>query len=164
MKGFSLFEVLVVLSLLMVVSLLGFSMADLWDHCALQNEVAALCFVIKSLHYRALATGREQRLRFTLSPAGYAWGVEEVMLPSTLIFGAVPGAYGPPSAPKNPIVSGISFEEGMLRCGPDGRLQAGAVYLCDKKSRWSYAITTDIGPATLVRRYRYNQSGWVYMP
>jgi len=154
-RGFSLIEMLVVLTIVVIfMTLIGFNLRILRQF-QVQQELAILQSRLHHLQQVAMATGTAQTMHCSLSPAGYRWGKEQHLLPSALGYGILPGVKGPPSHPTTPITSPITFPQHTIIFYPEGIISSGTLYFVDYNNRL-YALSCGVGAVSFLRKYRYD--------
>jgi len=151
-RGYTLIELCCVLSLIGLIIGLSFGLSRVYTSYTVRSELNRLHTVITYLRRKAVVEQQPQSIRFT--SLGYS-ADREWQLPANVIFGIHKAVKGPPSDPKKPLNSAITFRNNTLEIYPDGTVSAGAVYLTDTGRSCLYALTSDASAITGVRCYRY---------
>ncbi len=154
-RGFTLFEVLLVLGLLSCIVYLSCSVLLLSQHSALTYEIDRLSSVILALQRKALLDNQTQKLTFEPTHNRYKADVLHTLSPG-ISYGILPSVKGPPSKPLRELQQAITWPANTLYCYPDGTISSGAVYLTDGKTL--AALTCDASAVSHIRRYSYKES------
>jgi prepilin-type N-terminal cleavage/methylation domain-containing protein len=149
-RGFTLFEVLLVLGLMSCIIYLSCSVILLSSSSALTHEVDRLSSALLSLQRKALLDRQTYKLMFVQSKNSYTTDVPHALIPG-ISYGILPGVKGPPSRPTCALKQAITWPDNTIYCYPDGTISAGAVYLTDGKAL--AALTCDASAICHVRRY-----------
>lgn len=150
-SGFSLFELCVVISLLAVIAHLGMYGFASYDRLLVHQELDRLYMLFVMLSRKAVVNN--QLIEWALNEQDLAQGVQ---------FAITPALEGPPSTP-HALSEPITYKEKKVLFSPDGKIQAGSIYLTDRYKRWQYALTTGVGHVSYIRRYRYDHPKWVLL-
>lgn len=123
----------------------------------LSQEVQLLytsCFLAQS---RALVMHTTEKIIFYPEKNQYKINNRVYTLNSGVCFGTPAGTMGPHA--KSPI----TFPEDTILFYPDGKTNAGSVYLSTIDYSAAYALTIGVGHTARVRIYRYINNQWVLM-
>lgn len=156
-SGFLLLEVAVVGAILALMVGISWPLADELNRIAVRTEVAQLCVALQQLQHRALTTGVEQQLIF--DERGYGTKELHHTLNPRVYFGAATDAKGPPTQPRAPISTAITFAHKKISCTKYGILSAGTIYLTDQEHQISYAVSVPVG-GYYHTQYRWNGMAW----
>ena len=159
--GFTLIELMIVVSLCLLMAQLTISYFSLFDTVIVRSELLSLRMFFQQMRYNAVQTKKE--LIVTIYPinACYYTNNYRKIFHSAVCFGALEGALGPPSAPKNHITQPITFKENKIHFFPDGTISSGIIYVVDKHKNSGFAITNGVGAVSYMRLYRYDRGSWV---
>ena len=157
--AFSLIELLVTLSLLLIVSSLATSYISL-THYPVRATLEKLALDFIFLQQSALTTGKKQILTLDLQTNSYAYHKRHEPFIHGVQFGTILGAQGPPSSPKQTIIEPITFEKSLVVFYPDGKMQPGALYVCDEAHYYLYALTVPVSHVSSLYKYRYQKNHW----
>ena len=116
-------------------------------------------FCLDSL-YRALYTGLLQHIVIRDNRLVNDQG-QELVLDNELVFGVLPGTYGPPGLPQALVIDPVTFQGHMIVLHPSGVMNAGTLYLVNRTTKDGYALSSSVGAFGFLRRYRKRSSGWV---
>jgi len=141
----TLIELLVVVALLVLLVTLISVPGEFLSRMMVRAEVEKLRTACRYLQRRAMAEGKQMTLQFNRHTNSYGCQDEANTLPSQVVFGTLPSAKGPPSSPTRPLTSPITFEGDHITFGPEGAMQAGAVYLADRHKQCLYGLTASVG-------------------
>jgi len=177
--AFTLIELLLTLSILLIIVTIGIPHFLNRDQFLLQHELEKLEVVCTYLQQKAAASNQKQTLIFDPQANSY-WYIKNSKkiinpLATPLIFGFLNNAQGPPSQPTKPITQPITFgvdeTTGALQAIflPNGQISPGTVYLIDKHKKIMGALTCPISQVSYIRRYLYQNShnqnstgrGWI---
>lgn len=161
-KGFSLLELIIVLSLLMLMLNLGISINYNISQWFIRAEIDKLYTICNALSYRAQLERQEQVLKFLPEANSYSFNnktdkIEKIeKLSEQVVFGVVTKAKGPPSQPNKNLVSCCTFKNNMIYFGPDEILNSGSIYITDRQQKCLYALTIPVSSVHYIRIYSYN--------
>lgn len=159
-KGFSLFELLIVITLLTTLSLLVGTTYTWLNQLVVQAEVDNLYSTCRYLQRCALITGKEQELIFDQSQGLFSYHNHEYHLPKQVTFDVLPEIKGPPSSPTLPVQHAITFVNNRIVFHPDGIIGSGTVYLVDSAKQYLFALTSPVSAISYLRKYKYVQNKW----
>ena len=154
-RGFTLFEVLLVIGLMSCIVYLSCSVLILSHQSVLNYEIDRLSSVILSLQRKALLENQTQKLIFDPPHNSYKADVPH-LLSRGISYGILPSVKGPPSRPTHVLKQAITWPADTIYCYPDGTISAGAVYLTDGTAL--AALTCDAAEVCHLRRYSYKGS------
>jgi prepilin-type N-terminal cleavage/methylation domain-containing protein len=157
--GFSLIEVSIVVCIVVIIVSLGLPTLGFYRHMDITNELDTLYLTIAQLQHAALTSNTKQVLNIDVRNNAYHWNGQTHKLRSTVNFGSLPYAKGPPSSPTIPIHNPCTFHKNQIIFYPDGHIESGSVYMIALKSNFMYAICIGVTQVSFIRKYRYNQ-GW----
>jgi len=161
-KGFSLFEVIIVLALITIMAGISIFYWRTSQSTLVLMELERLYALCTLVHHRAQADGCvytitiDEKSRMLTTPffsETLAHGVE---------FGIRPNIKGPPATPTEILKKPITFVGSKIMCEPHGTLQAGTLYLTDKEHTCLYALSIGVGQISYIRRYVYTDK-WVLL-
>lgn len=153
-NGFSLMELCIVIALCALLVSLGTSFFAVHKRMLVRMDFDALYAVCVSLAQRAVALQQEQKLVFDGAAHAYSVNGQRYTM-SAAYFGVPIGAMGPPSDPHAIITDPVHFRDHTILFYPDGKIQAGTVYLTDSDHTIGYALTCPIAQFSYIRRYQY---------
>ena len=142
------------LSILAFVLTLSLKLSSAYHSLSARAELNRLQTVITYLRRKAIIT--QQSATITFHQDGYT-ADRTWHLSSGVEFGSIPGVKGPPSDPKKPLSSAITFCNNRLELFPDGSVSAGAIYMTDASRSCLYALTSDASAFSGIRCYRYRE-------
>jgi len=162
--GFSLIELTVVLALVAILVTLVMAGTRAYSRFLVRAEIEKLYMVCSYVKQVAQTTGQPQAISFNPQQASYNYENAQEKLAPQVVFGAVPGAKGPPSAPRNPISRAITFPNNQIIFHPTGIMQAGTVYISSRDSDLqdlcnTHALSCAVSQVSFLRRYVYD-GGW----
>lgn len=160
--GFSLIELSIVIALLLILATLVGAHVSFLNRLVLRSELELLCNTCFYMQRRALMLNRQQTIYLYPEKNCYAIEGRTFTLPSHVVFGFLPGAKGPPSAPEHLIEQPITFKNNCITFYPDGTISAGALYLADSAKQWGYALSCPVSAVSYLRKYQYNGT-WQHM-
>ena len=169
-RAFSLIEILVCISILLVLASTTIPRFFDVDKALLMHELDKLFVTFSYVQQKAIASNTQQMIRFELVTNSYFYlnqAHKQVpqALANSIKFGFLKTAKGPPSTPVNFIKKPITFENQKTPLQvifyPDGKITPGSLYLVDKKEKNMVALTCSISQVSYVRKYVYNKSTWV---
>lgn len=163
-QGFSLVQVLVVCSLVVILMTLSLPHFSWMRRYAIRLELEKMYALFFYLQHKAIVCNQHQELVFNTGANTYGTEHQQEWLPSGITFGFLPRSFGPPSDPKKLIVNPITFVGNTATFYPDGTFSAGTLYLVDNERGAMYALTSAVAPVSFIRKYRYDQGSWVQVP
>lgn len=159
--GFFILEVSVVIFVIILVIAMVWPFMWFHDQIGIQQDVQKIYSAILYLQQRAKSNFETQHLEFDISKRSFKYNSQTYLLSPNAEFGVATGIKGPPSAPKKNIVSPITFEGNRIAFYPDGTISAGIVYLFDRKTKNTFAISSSVSYMSFIRKYKYIvESGW----
>ncbi len=182
-KSFSLIEILIFLSLILVLAAVAVPRLDFFNKYLLSHEMDKLFVTFSYLQQKAIAGNKKYSIIFDQINNRYTYQVENsqaessnitVQLSDGVRFGFIDGVMGPPSSPTKKIEKAINLEkiinnsdrkqEGepvdRVSFWPDGRISHGTIYLVDKSYKYMGALTCSVSQVSYIRRYRYENLQW----
>lgn len=172
-KSFTLIELLIVLTLTLLVCSLAIPHFIGDSRQALYHDLDKLSVIFAYMQQRALASNQEQQLFFDIKNNSYFFinnGKTTVFsLSPKIIFGYLPGSFGPPASPVSPITNPITFsidKKGAIfvQFNPNGNIKPGSLYIIDKQKNSMGALTCSVSQVSYVRQYTYKASGRLWLP
>ncbi len=154
--AFSLIETIVTLALVCILATLTLANISFLNRSLIRSEIDKLYTACMYLQRRAQVTNTIQKLSFDCENNTYTVGNQEHQLPSGLMFGSMPGAKGPPSAPRVLIKKPSTFGRSMIEFYPDGIIKSGTIYLVDAKKQVMYALSSAVSQVSFLRKYQYD--------
>src|SRR3989304_2106738 len=158
--GFSLIEVLIVLSLISLIVGLTVNNFSFLNRRLVRSEVDKLYSVCMFMQRQAMATNSVQTLQFNRAANSYIFNGQEEYLVKPTVFGFIAGAKGLPATPQREISSPITFQQDTITFHPDGIIKPGSVYLVDSQMQSMYALSSSVAQVSFLRVYRYKQGSW----
>lgn len=160
-QGFTLIELMVVVSLCALMAQLTIAYFNTFDSFIMQSELMSLRMFFQQMRYNAINAGKE--LVVTLDPIFHRYYTDnyEHTLPVAIRIGCPNGALGPPSSPRFAISSFITFKNNQIHFFPDGTMSSGIIYIVDRAKRVGYALSNGVGAVSYVRLYRYDKGRWI---
>jgi type II secretory pathway pseudopilin PulG len=169
--AFSLIEMMVVLALTIILCSLSIPLflIDKTEQTITQ-ELEKIEVIMIFMRQQAMAQNQELTLRLEPSTNSYAITkdnhVMRYTLAPTIVFGFVPGTYGPPANPTTPIQQEITFPH-QEKCSivtffPTGSISSGTLYLKDKNNAKCIigALTCNVAQVSYIRKYVYKDHQW----
>ena len=172
-KSFSLVEVLISLSVIVIFSSLMIPHFLNVKRYLLINEVDKLFVTFSYLQQRAIASNQVQKMFFDFSDRSYYYfdktGKKSVYnLADSIKFGFMKNSKGPPGQTKkarNLIRNAVTFDlrnkPPRASFYPDGKITPGTVYLVDKEEKMMVALTCPLGQVSYIRKYKYDNGSWM---
>lgn len=157
-KGFTLFEFIIVLALILCIVYLSASIISFSTQTAIRLEVDRLYAALQYMQRKAVLERTSQTLIFNTARNSYVVDHEHVLQGGST-FGVKKGVCGPPSCPSKPLKKQITWPLDTITFFQDGTIAAGAVYLTDQHGSCLYALTCDASCMTHIRRYCFD-GGW----
>lgn len=173
-KSFSLVELLIFLSLILVMVTVAVPRLDFFNNYLLSKELDKLFVTFSYLQQRAIAGNKKYSIIFDQINNCYSYQTENsnirIQLADGVIFGFIDGVMGPPSSPTKKIEKFISLEKNInnsdrkfnneVSFWPSGRISHGTIYLVDKSHKSMGALTCSVSQVSYIRRYKYENSVW----
>ncbi|KKQ11546.1 MAG: hypothetical protein WCS92_03285 [Candidatus Babeliales bacterium] len=178
-KSFSLVELLIFLSLILVMVTVAVPRLDFFNNYFLSHELDKLFVTFSYLQQKAIAGNKRYSITFDLVNNSYSYQagssvtVPELVttkLSDKVSFGFIDGAMGPPSSPTKKIEKFINLEKNInnsdrklreeVSFWPNGRISHGTIYLVDKSHKSMGALTCSVSQVSYIRRYKYENSVW----
>jgi prepilin-type N-terminal cleavage/methylation domain-containing protein len=159
--AFSLIELTVVLALVAILATLVVTSSNIYSRFLVRAELDKLYSVCSYVNQLAQVTGSPQTISFNTQQANYSYENVQEQLAPQVIFGAVAGAKGPPSSPRNSITRAVTFPNNQIVFHPTGIMQAGTVYISSRHSgsqelRNTHALSCAVSQVSFLRRYVYD--------
>jgi prepilin-type N-terminal cleavage/methylation domain-containing protein len=158
--GFSLLELVVVISLIVILCSIAIGGINLFDRLIVRSELDLLYLRCKQLQQEALLTRTIKELIFDRAGNGYSFGSRHHTFNKAVCFLGATRLQGPPSEPTHRITSAVTFVHDRIVFYPDGIISSGAVYLCDARQKVVYALSNAVSQVSYLRRYVYDKT-WV---
>lgn len=162
-SGFSLIELMITIALCALVVTLTVVNVSFLHRGTVRSEVDKLYAACMYLQQCALSGNQEYILELDEQKNEYSFDGRVERLESPVHFGFAENAKGPPSSPRNPIKSAITFPGKRIMFYPDGVISSGTVYLTDGSGNVLYALSSGIAHVSHLRKYSYNDI-WVLLP
>lgn len=159
--GFLILEVSV--ALFVIILVIGMTWPFLWfhDQMDIQQDITRIFNAILYLQQKAKSNLETQYLVFDIVKRTFTYNNQTHELSTNVDFGVATGIKGPPSIPKKDIVNPITFEGKKIAFYPDGTISAGIVYLFDRKTKETFAISSSVSYISFIRKYKFIVgSGW----
>jgi prepilin-type N-terminal cleavage/methylation domain-containing protein len=161
--GFSLIELMITMVLCGVVVTLTMVNISFIYRGTVRTELEKLYATCMYLQQRALSSNQTYALEFDEAGRMYRFDGRVERLDSAVWFGALATVKGPPSDPRAPIVSAITFPGKRIVFYPDGVFSSGTVYLTDRSKTTVYALSSAVAQVSHLRKYGYTDS-WKLLP
>lgn len=161
-SGFLLIELMVVLAALCVVVMFTVTNFNYLSRIVIRCELDKLHAAAVYASRCAAVSNQECVLKFDAKSNSYTVQGHTEKLAKGIIFGFLPAAQGPPSAPHNAIKSPITYQSEQITFYPSGIMGAGTVYLVDEQKTMMYALSSPISQFSFMRKYRYADK-WVHI-
>lgn len=154
--GYSLIELLVVLSLFVVGITVMIQHKNYLHRMVVRSELEKLYTTCAYLRAKAVADNKELILHFDQDKHRYSYGSVTECLSKLVKFGFLKGTKGPPSTAHRLITSPVTFVKQQITFYPTGIIQSGTIYLIDRNETVMYALTNSVSHVSFLRRYRYD--------
>lgn len=166
-KGFTLFEVLLTISLLSIIIGIGSCYIFVVRVALVKIELERLHTSFVYVNRLAILQSRILELKFDSKNHTYSYpdihnNIKINQMSKDVVFGTLPGLKGPPSAPVNIIINPISFKNNNVIFYPDGKISSGTVYITDNKLSCMYAISIPVSDFPYIRKYYYKDK-WMLL-
>lgn len=162
-QGFSLIEILVTISIVLVVLFLSLPRLSHMHHALAKLELEKMRTLIKYTQQKALLTHQKQVITINCSNNSYQTSESTEALPEKLCFGFFKEVYGPPSKPTHLLNQAVTFKDDAIECHQDGTVTSGTIYITDSTKSCLYALTSPIADVNYIRIYRYENHAWVLL-
>ncbi|KKQ33059.1 MAG: hypothetical protein US49_C0003G0087 [candidate division TM6 bacterium GW2011_GWF2_37_49] len=178
--SFTLFEILLVLSLLLIILMMTVPVRNFLGNFYLKSEVERLEVFYRYLQQLAIASGQTQTLVFDLQQNACSCQKSKteklmLLLENGIKFGFMPGVFGPPTKPTRKIEGPISIDRSIaveaknnaaldnlsIKFLPSGKITSGSVYFIDRQNKNMGALTCSPSRVSYLRRYIYNGMNWI---
>ncbi len=158
MRGFSLIELLVVISLVTIIITVLVANISFVDRLMVRTEAEKLYIVCRSLQQEAISCHEPKILTFDEANQSYRYDNTVEKLNRTVHFGIMPAVKGPPATPTRELTKAITFIGNRVIFSPDGIIQPGSVYLVSKDKQSLYALSSPVSQVSFLRLYRYDRT------
>ena len=178
--SFTLFEILLVLSLLLIVLMMTAPVSNFLGNYYLKSDVERLEVFYRYLQQLAIASGQTKILVFDLQKNACSCQKSKTdklvhLLENGVKFGFIPGVFGPPTKPTRKIEGPISIDRSIaveaknnaaldnlsIKFLPSGKITSGSVYFVDRQNKNMGALTCSPSRVSYLRRYIYSGINWV---
>lgn len=171
--AFSLLELLVVLSLLIILFTFTIPKQRYFTCVLLQNEIDQLYTTFSFLRNKAIASNTKQELHIFSEKNFYTYYTKNKITTHKLCplvsFGYIPNSKGTPASPKKIITRAITFKKikryqeryHRVIFSENGKISTGTIYLTDKKQKLMKALTCSPAQVSFIRTYDYKNKKWV---
>lgn len=163
-SGSLIINVCIALALILVVMNISVQHSFVLHRYLVRTELEKMYALFFFLQQRAIATNQQQELCINIETHSFTYADRSDSLASGVIFGYLPHTSGPPSKPNQLITAPITFANNCVIFYPDGTVQAGTIYFTDERATMMYAVTTPVATVSYLRKYRYEDDGWVQIP
>lgn len=160
-KGFTLIELMVVISLCTLIAYLSTASFSLFDSFIIRAECINLRMFFQKMRYDAISSGKEYIVTLDLVNNRYYTDHYEHIFDSGVFFGFPDGALGPPSNPHSTIHHVVTFKNNQIHFFADGTISAGIIYITDRAKKNGYALSNAVGAVSYLRFYRYDKGKWL---
>lgn len=161
--GFSLIELMITMTLCVLVVTLTVVNVSFLNRGTVRGELEKLYASCLYLQQRALSSNQEFTLELDEAGRTYRFDGRQERLAPSVCFGVTAGVKGPPSEPRTPLTSAITFPGKKIIFYPDGVISSGTVYLTDLKKSTVYAVSSAVAQVSHLRKYGYTDS-WKLLP
>jgi len=161
-SGFTLIEIMISVTLFVLIVTLCVKSSTFLNRSILKSEIEKLYSACMYLQRLAMVTNQHQTLNIDMSKNRYSYNGKVEQLAPSIIFGTVKGVKGPPASPTNTITKPVTFTSEHITFKPNGILQPGTIYLCDKDKKYQYALTVPVSQISFLRMYYYDRT-WKYL-
>lgn len=171
--SFSLVELLITISIASILVALTLPYFSSFSRFYVAHELENLIATLSYVQSKALATNKDLDVVFDLHNHAYSYPGPSGKLIShrlhnRVIFGNLPEAKGPPSDPRTPIMSPITFHsdpqsEGKITAHfrRDGGISSGSIYLADGPKTIMASLTIAVEEKGFMRKYWYDNNLWI---
>jgi len=156
--GFTLIELAIVLSILILIVAITLPRLVSDDRMIIVNELNSLYTAVLEVQHKALVSNTQQVLTIDINKHCYHWLGKSHSLHHSNQFGYLSGVKGPPSNPTMPLQNSCSFYKHQIVFYPDGHIDPGSVYMIGLKSNLMYALCIGISQVSFVRKYYFNRT------
>lgn len=160
-QGFTLIELMVVVSLCLLITQLTITGLELFNSFIVQSELMSLRIFFQEMRWNAIHTGQERVIAIDPINHSYYNGNHVHRLSSAIRFGFLKAALGPPSSPHSAITSPVTFKNNQVHFFPDGTISSGIIYIVDSAERIGYALSNGVGAVSYLRLYKYDKGRWL---
>lgn len=157
-SGFSIIEVMVVLTLILIIVSMIFVHISYSRRCMVCCYAHQLDIICRYLQLTAMIRKNTQILKFDINAGAYSYNTVTERLPDSVQFNFIDGAKGPPSLPSKPLKSAITFKNNEIIFYPDGIISSGTLYLTSKDKQVMYALSSPVAQISSLRVYNYDGS------
>lgn len=154
--GFSLIEIVIAISLLIIVISLVNINTDYLNKTLIRSQINHLYNTCYFLQQLARASHTIQELSIDDKNHCYFSKEQHYKLPTQVRFGILPHAKGPPSAAHTSLSNAITFSDKKIVFYPDGIISSGTIYIIDSSAKYLYALSSGIAPVSFLRKYYYD--------
>jgi prepilin-type N-terminal cleavage/methylation domain-containing protein len=161
-KAFTLIEVMVVISLLMLFSSFAIMHISFFDTTVVRLELDKLMAACLYMQQLAIATNEEKHLVFDEQKSAYYFDTYSEKLSQRVRFGFLRGVNGPPGSPIDTIEKAITFPLKRISFYPTGIISSGTVYFVDRKKQVLYALSNAVSHVSYLRLYSYTGAWNLY--
>lgn len=168
--SFSLLELMVVISILIIVLAITFPSLSFIEDSYLSHELDILYSTFCFMQKKAWASNQVQAIIFDIKDNSYSYKSLSgsscyYKLGNNISFGAIKGAMGPPSSPKNEIKLPITFErlnedKFIVKFFNNQIISSGTIYLVNKIKSKMVALSVPISQISLIRKYEFKHEKW----
>jgi type II secretory pathway pseudopilin PulG len=173
-KSFSLIELLIFLSLILVMVTVAVPRLDFFSNYFLLHELDKLFVTFSYMQQKAIASNKKYSITFDQITNSYSYMVENsnimTQLADGVSFGFIEGVMGPPGNPTKKIEKSINLEKiinnadsnfnNEVSFWPNGRVSHGTIYFVDKSHKRMGALTCSVSQVSYIRRYKYENLRW----
>lgn len=158
-NGFTLIELMVVISLCMILSCVSFVSFRYLEKTVVLSELNLFCAACTAVQQQAIATNAIQELSIDVAHNCYSCNGHVHSLASNVCFDVALNAFGPPSAPHHLLEKPITFKENKILFYPEGMMSAGMVCFTNAGRSVLYAASSAVAHVSFLRRHSY-ENGW----
>ena len=159
--GFFILEVAAVIFVIILVIAMSWPFLWFHDKLGIQHDLQKIYNAVLYLQQKAKSNFETEYLTFDIAKRTFTYNQQTYTLSSNVDFGTAPGIKGPPSAPKKDILTPITFDSKRIAFYPDGTISAGIVYMFDRKTKETFALTSSVSYISFIRKYKFIiGSGW----
>ncbi len=158
--GFSLVELILVLAIILFLATLSVPRLSFIQRHLAKADANQLLITLLYLQREAMVANTKKKLKFLVNTNSYSYNGSVVPLSQGVCFGVAAGVYGPPSGGLKTPKSAVTYNKQTVEFLPDGKMNAGSVYLTDRNRSCMYALTTPISQVSYIRMYTYYKGTW----
>ncbi len=161
LTGFTLIEVTIVLSLILLIATISIPSLLFLNQQVVVSDLEKLNMIFPYLQQCAVSSNKNITLKFDPINHEYSFENQKVKLSRNVEFGIKNEIKGSPASASKNINSPISFVNNQTIFYSTGKIQPGSVYLIDSAKKYLYALTVPVSQISFIRKYRYENGKWL---